>query len=219
MPPFLHRANMSTTSNPDAHSAYNDAALQRLYDDIRSAGCTDRGAKVQVFCEQVWDRLEHRPLPANSIVQGLVALLQNDTDALLARLVVPDLRPDSLAPRNPVKQQLLHTISPQRPSLEFLYKQPQMRDTEAHRLYDEEKEVLQEAELYRAAMLLYGQGPANEVQKEAIQRWIATYPTEVRQCSCSHSTHLLPEGLVMHMFLQGARKFYDVYVLSCAFKP
>ena len=156
----------------------DDSALQRLCQDISDPGCEDRAARLQVFCEHTWDRLNHLPLPAEHIVQGFMAVLQDDANLLLARLVIPDLRPDACAPSNPFKLKLWQQINPQRPSLEHLHKRPQTSDTEARRLYEEEKSILQEAELYRAAMLLYGHGPADETQKEGLLRWLATYPAD-----------------------------------------
>ncbi|KAH3968415.1 hypothetical protein HBH98_172280 [Parastagonospora nodorum] len=156
----------------------DDATLQRLYQDISSSSCADRGAQLQAFCEHTWKRLQSSPLPEESILQDFAALLKDDDNLLLARLVIPELRLGTPAPSNPLQQNLLRQINPQRNSIKILRERPHTRDPEAHRLYEEEKAVLQDADLYRAAMLLYGHGPANEAQKEDLQQWLAAYPAE-----------------------------------------
>jgi len=131
-----------------------------------------------MFCEQVWNRLEEHPPPTNEILKCLVAILQDDDNVLLARLVIPDLRIGSQDPTHPVKRDLFHQINPHRSSLDITPSRFETRDAEAHALYEEEKTLLQEAELYRAAVLLYGHGNTNEGQKERLRRWLATYPAE-----------------------------------------
>ncbi|EMD86104.1 hypothetical protein COCC4DRAFT_64061 [Bipolaris maydis ATCC 48331] len=168
---------MSATVNFATHPTQCDEALQKLYRDICSTSCKDRAAKLQVFSEQMWERLEHHPLPADNIIQGFADILRNDNDILLVRLVVPDFRPGSPIPTNTIKQRLLQ-INPRPSPLESIRKYFPERDTEVHRLYEEEKTVLQEAELYRAAVLLYGHGNISQERKERLQHWLATYPAE-----------------------------------------
>lgn len=156
----------------------DDAILTILYQELCNQSCSDRAAKVQLFCEHIWTRLERDPLPEESLVHSFVTLLQDDANLLLVRLVVPGLRPDAPSPSNPAQQKILRQIDPHRCSVKSLWQRPQTRDPEAHRLYEEEKAILQDAELNRAAMLLYGHGPLGEVQKEELRQWLATYPAD-----------------------------------------
>jgi hypothetical protein len=167
---------VNTMSKSKATS--DDATLQILYQELCSQSCSDRAAKVQLFCEHTWNHIERDPLPKESLVHGLVTLLQDDANLLLVRLVVPELRNNALSPTNPAQQKVLRQINPHRKSIESLWQRPQTRDPEAHRLYEEEKAILQDAELNRAAMLLYGHGPVGEVQKAELRQWLATYPAD-----------------------------------------
>ncbi|CAO2652460.1 Nn.00g007430.m01.CDS01 [Neocucurbitaria sp. VM-36] len=169
---------MATAGNSISASTDNDVALSLLHQELCNLNCADHGAKFQVFCERLWDRLQHDPPPADSILHGFVTMLQSDDNVLLAQLVIPDLRPNAAPPASPVKRKLLHQIEPGRPSLEFLRKRPQPHDTEAHRRHMEEKQRLQDADLHRACLLLYGRGNLDETQKEEVRRWLASYPKE-----------------------------------------
>jgi hypothetical protein len=175
---------MAAARHPSAPSPDSDAVLELLQQELCDATCVDRAAKFQMFCEMFWDRLQVDPAPANSAFDRFVAMLQQDDNVLLAQLVIPDLRPNAVPPLNHMKKRAWDSIQSGRISPDCFQQQQQIdngsgdNDDDTHQLYIQEKQVLHEAELYRACILLYGRGNMDEGQREAVGEWLARYPTE-----------------------------------------
>ena len=160
------------------HCAIDDSALQEQCHKLGQPGCEDREAKLQVFCESLWDRLEHTPRPPETLLSAFLALLTDDDDLRLVQLVLPDLRPAATTSANALKRDLVCRFQGRQPLFEIPHSHRQTHDTEAHRQFEEEKRVLQDAELYRASILLCGHGNTNEAHKERVRQWLLGFPKE-----------------------------------------
>ncbi|XP_014555208.1 hypothetical protein COCVIDRAFT_103029 [Bipolaris victoriae FI3] len=157
----------------------DEVSLMKLYQDLISSppGAT-WSTKLQNYCEIFWTRVEREPIPPPDLVDEFIKLLRNDDNLLLARLVIPDLRIAIEPPDNPIKLKILGHIDPNRSSIRLLGARTQQYDTEEHTHFLEERQLLLEAELYRASLLLYGHSNINEAQKKRLQEWLAAYPAE-----------------------------------------
>ena len=170
---------MATTNAQTA-----DEGLQELYRELHEVHCIGRAAKLQLFCEKIWTQLTHGPPPSDGLLNGFVGLLQDDNDALLAQLVIPDLRSpssDSASLPNAVKQSIVRRLRLQQPLFDRPTIPLHITDSEADRLYTEEKQILQGADLHRACLLIYGRVNVDETQKEDLRRWLDSYPREQQQ--------------------------------------
>ncbi|RYO63358.1 hypothetical protein AA0113_g6028 [Alternaria arborescens] len=156
-----------------------DVSLADLYQDLINCppGVT-RSTKLQTYCETFWSRLKYNPLPSSVLIDDFIRLLQNDDDLLLARLVIPPLRPTVDPPDNPILLEILGHINSDRTTIQSLNSRPQLYGTQTNAHFLEEKRILQETELYRASLLLYGHSNTNEAQRQRLQEWLAAYPTE-----------------------------------------
>lgn len=96
-------------------------------------------------------------------------MLQSDDDLLVARLVIPELRPNTTAPQNSSKQEVLRRVNPFRPSLAYLEPGRQAGFDQTQPLYAEEKRTFQEAEMYRAFILLYNCSNLDEAERKQVQ--------------------------------------------------
>ena len=159
-----------------------DELLQSLYQELCSVNCADRGAKLQSFCEKMWDRLQYSPPPPDTSLDDFVTLLKDDHDAVLAQLVISDLRPNAniTSISNPVKQTILQRLRLHQPLFSCRQIPLRTNDPDTHRLYAEEKQILQAADLRRACLLIYGRVDVSETQREELLRWLDSYPREHR---------------------------------------
>ena len=156
----------------------DDQRLDRLYQELEIEKFQHRrGVLLQTFCADLWRRIQQTPPPPECLVDRLVHLLQNDDDLLLAQLVIPDLRPNAES-EDASKAVLLNRINKDRPSIQMLKHGPQPQDLESQHRFQQEKEKLQEAELYRASILLYGHGNLDEAHKQKVRDWLAAYPVD-----------------------------------------
>jgi len=169
---------MATPATAAVSPSNDDSTLRDLFQEICKPDCADRGARLQVFCECLWDRLDTNPPPADILLNNLATILENKNDLLLAQLVIPDLRSAADLPDAPWKKSIIQGLRLRQPSLNSVQQKLQMPDMEGSRHFKEEKQVLQDAEVYRASILLAGDGHTSDEQRQKIQQWLSEFPKD-----------------------------------------
>jgi hypothetical protein len=118
---------------------------------------------------------------ASHHVQDLVLLLQDMDNLALARLVIPELRSGAKRPQSLTQKIVVDGIAASRAGLRAIdetcqedYDQP---------LYTSEKRIFQEAEMYRASIMLFNSGSLDKEETEKVGKWMEACPvrTTVKQ--------------------------------------
>jgi hypothetical protein len=155
----------------------DEGTLSRRFEEVRESGCPDRGTKLQCLCEIYWNIIDHNPSLARKHIESFAQLLEKDSDLLLARLVIPDLRQNATPLQDPLKQDILHRIRAHRPSLYYL-EPSRNKYAQAIPQYTEEKRIFQDLDMYRASLLLFNRGNLDETQEQAVRQWLEDCPIE-----------------------------------------
>ncbi|EOA81716.1 hypothetical protein ACJQWK_10936 [Exserohilum turcicum] len=166
----------NATLSKDA--SIGDSTLYEQFHELSQLCCKDREAKLQVFCESFWDRLERSPRPIDALLLAFTTLLASDNNLPLVQLVIPNLQPAAVIPTNSLKRDLVRRFQGRQPLFELSSSYHRTRHSEAHHQFKEEKKALQEAELYRASILLCGHGNPSEAYKERVRQWLLGFPKE-----------------------------------------
>jgi hypothetical protein len=154
----------------------SDEVLHTTYQKLHEPGCEDREARLQVFCEAFWDRIIQCPPPSEHSIDSFVTMLQCPGNLLLARLVISDLRPSAITPTHPIRRYVVQQIQQHNTQINLYAETSRTQNFEDTRLYGEELKVLQETDLYRACILLYGRGNMTASQKDEVRKWLERYP-------------------------------------------
>jgi hypothetical protein len=149
------------------------STLADRFKEIRQPNCLDYGARLQALCEVIWQSFENDPNTASPYVDDFVDLLKQGDNLSVARLVIPDLRSNSIV-NNALKRNVLSRVQP---PCQYPHP-PAVSDDikEAHRLYTQETAILQEVDMYRAGILLYNRGNLSDAEKRAVDSWLSDAP-------------------------------------------
>lgn len=159
--------------------ACEDATLLAdRFRELANPACPDRGAKLQCLCTQLWDMLEQSPRDASQYIDDFVALLQNQNDLLVARLVIPELRSGAMPPQNALQRKVVHETAGPRANLQALDESSQSSYDQKQPDYMSEKRIFQEAEMYRASVMLFNSGSLNKEESAQVKRWIEECPVK-----------------------------------------
>lgn len=157
------------------HVKDSDGLLDRLEEIRTPGGCEDWAARLQELCEEFWALLEHDGHVSQQHVTAFIQVLSNKEGFELARLIIPDLRDDPAVPHeNHHKQNIIDRTRPIR--AEVTAKQSCVQREFDQPLYQEEKHIFAEAELYRASLLLYNSASLTAEQKAQVKEWVAARP-------------------------------------------
>lgn len=141
----------------------------------RRPKCNGWATKLQRFCEEFWNLLDDEVEHAVGDLDALATLLKPQETFTLARLVIPDLRlPLGERLPNPRRQHILERLAETRAV--FAARSSSTQDAFDDELYKEEKDIFQDAELYRARILLYESHALEPARMEEIQAWLANRP-------------------------------------------
>ncbi|KAL8645236.1 MAG: hypothetical protein Q9226_007388 [Calogaya cf. arnoldii] len=154
-------------------SGSHAAALRML---LRPNECPDWGSKLQNFSRDFWADLEDNPSVAAPCIDDFVRLLQQQDSLALVQNVLPDLRGTSVPETiNKYKQRILHGIIDLRKEISRIgsIQQADFDDVS----YQEEKQIFEEAELYRAELLLFSRGSLTDLKRKELQQWWSNRPT------------------------------------------
>jgi hypothetical protein len=143
--------------------------------------CVDWAAKVEDVCEKSWDLIRsvkekegvERERPW---VEQLVSLL-HDKDALeLAKLVIPELRTVSTSSDSNGMAPLQQYIIQQLRHGDAARLSRSIPTETGDELYQQEKEIFTEAEVYRASVLLYNTGTLSIERRKEVEDWLRLMP-------------------------------------------
>ena len=126
-----------------------------------------RGAQLQSACTHVWGLMETDPTIAKRYLDDFIKLLQTDTNLLLARLVIPELRSPTQQ-SNVLRQEALRRINPLRLR--------QTRDNHAQPFFAQEAIVLRDARMHRMNILVHNRASFSGSQREELQKWLDACP-------------------------------------------
>lgn len=145
-----------------------------LVREVQGPECEDWGTKVQELCREFWKLFERDEHVSRQHVQALIEILSEEKAFELARLVIPDLRGESGTTDNEYKRQVIDSTRAM--SAELTSTQTSTQSQYDDPSYQEEKETLADAELYRASLLLYNHGKLSAAQAKEVQEWLAARP-------------------------------------------
>lgn len=148
---------------------------QPLADRLREAvdpGCVDRSTKLQSVCEDIWTRLGSDPVPPEGIIQSFIAALRDRDTFLLASLRISELRPYEDPPQHPSQQRVLKEISQTSDELKALCWATGADES----TIASEKRIFQQAEFYRASLLLLNSGTVPADGMLRIKEWLDAAP-------------------------------------------
>jgi len=154
----------------------NDPLLSARFKELAEPNCSYYGVKLQQTCEMYWDALDVNPSSASAYIADFVALVLAKPDSLLvANMVIPELRHLDNPARctNPLKDQIIHQLQLAQPSKA----QPTNVYDETRRLYKEELGIVQEADMYRAGLLLYNRGNLSRQEQDSVRAWLQAAPS------------------------------------------
>ncbi|KAI6855607.1 hypothetical protein KC323_g8254 [Hortaea werneckii] len=141
----------------------------------RRPKCNGWATKLQRFCEEYWKLLDSEVEQAIRDLDAFARLLEPQETFTLARLIIPDLRAQSGARLpNPRQQHIMERLAETRAV--FADRSSSTQDAFDDELYKEEKDIFQDAELYRARILLYESHALEPARIEEIQAWLANRP-------------------------------------------
>lgn len=156
--------------------------MESLYQRIRQVSaphrCDDWAARLEDLCEEFWQSLDGEVgSPDSSTTDAFVHLLSDGENFVLARMVIPELRgdPDSDS-SNHTKQKILDCLRPLR--AQHYAASTQDQSSFDSRLYQEEKDVLREANLHRAKLLFLGRANLSEEDSKRFQEWWESCPVK-----------------------------------------
>ena len=153
--------------------AHHCPTIAARLSEVARLDCPDRGAQLQHVCEVYWAMLDTEHLAAQPHVDDFVALLSQQDDLELAQLVICELRPGAPTPSNHLKGLVQARL---RPPTCFDSKVTNEALAESEMHYKEELEKLQDADMYRAGLLLLDRGTLDEKEKEKVQVWLNAAP-------------------------------------------
>ena len=150
--------------------------------------CPDWASKLQDFSQDFWTDLDKNPAAATPYVQDFTRLLRQPDSLPLVQLVLPELRGTSVPEAiNETKQRILADIMDLREEISRVESTQQADFDDI--LYQEEKQIFEEAEIYRAELLLFSSGSLTDSKKDELLQWWGNRPApEVGAVRGSSST-------------------------------
>ncbi|KAL8878854.1 MAG: hypothetical protein Q9198_003420, partial [Flavoplaca austrocitrina] len=135
-----------------------------------------------------WTDLDKNPAAATPYVQDFTRLLRQPDSLPLVQLVLPELRgtcvPEAI---NETKQRILADIMDLREEISRVESTQQADFDDV--FYQEEKQIFEEAEIYRAELLLFSSGSLTDSKKDELLQWWGNRPApEVGAVRGSSST-------------------------------
>lgn len=153
----------------------DEQLLARFEEVLQPEGCDDWGAKLQDLCESFWEFLEQDNDILPQYVDAFVNVLLREESFALVRLVIPEFRSEPAAKlENHHKQQIMVRTTHIRAKLAIIERTNQAQFDEP--LYRAEKDIIAEAEMYRASLLLYNSANLDTEQKDEVRKWLAARP-------------------------------------------
>jgi len=145
----------------------NEEPLASLFKAATHHDQPDHGAQFQHLCEMYWDALHANATTARLFLDDFVALLKDPDHLALAQNVIPSLRYGAPTSTDKLKARIQDQCQPasQHTASKEMY-------TEAHQLYAQELEIVQEVDMYRAAMLLCKRTNLSEAAERRLRKWL-----------------------------------------------
>ncbi|KAI4650430.1 uncharacterized protein J4E92_009059 [Alternaria infectoria] len=147
--------------------------LAALFEELHHPDTRDRSARIQNLCEVYWDILSNDTSIAQLHLNEFTLLLREDENLALAQLVIPELRYSAPTAKEETKRHIQHlfqSVSSLSPNT------TQTKYAEVHQLFESEKDIIQEMDLYRAALLLFNRGEISEARKTRLREWLQNAP-------------------------------------------
>lgn len=138
------------------------------------------GLRVQRLCEACWAILDDEAQSDDDLVNCFAQLLLEDDVLHLARMMIPDLRaPLDTAVQSKHKHRILEMTRKARATYaEHTSRSAPSFDDE---LYQAEKDIFLDAEIYRASILLHQSRTLDPASAEEIRAWLEKRPGARRQ--------------------------------------
>jgi len=137
--------------------------------------CKDWPTKLQLFCRDTWEVIDQTSSVEVRFVEHFVKLLIEKEHAFeLASLVIPAFRDEvNETTENVWKRQIIRAVSPLRQKAKsMLWERSEIDDKH----YQQEKQVYNDAEVYRACLLLQNSGTLKEDLEHEIRDWLKRAP-------------------------------------------
>lgn len=148
----------------------------RIEELLAPKRCPDWGTKLQFFAEDFWtarrDAFKQDMLP--SYLKRFKQLLAESHAFTLVTHTIPEFRSSVVGDLNKHQHAILDAIDTMRTEHGRLRSMTQ--DYFDSVAYKAEKDIAQDADLHRAAILLCGTGNPNIDQERAIRAWLAQAP-------------------------------------------
>ncbi|PVI07463.1 hypothetical protein DM02DRAFT_648947 [Periconia macrospinosa] len=150
-----------------------ESLIQRMR-ELADRESPDRSSRLQVLCKEAWTLLQRDE--HGSLVPAFLHLLQDPDDLSLASLVLPHLRPGAEPPQHPRQREVVEGTLNATTALGNILKRTQAYYDRKNPLYAAEKRILQDAEMYRASLLLCNSGFLTPEESDLVRKWIDDCP-------------------------------------------
>lgn len=141
---------------------------------LRDKSVSDRPTRVMQSVRDAWECIERTR--DETVASALAEVLENREDLDLARAVVPALRRGAHTPEGDLQRRLVDGTAALH-SLADSNTERTQRDFDGPH-YTQEKELLQEAEMYRLGLILYGSEILTDGEVHQLRLWLAECPLE-----------------------------------------
>jgi len=160
--------------NP-AHNNNNNNALDTQFSQLPHSG-SEFGSKLQELCLYVWPRLETHPETMSRYASQLIELLSDAGNLAVVSHVIPELRPGAPAVECSLQRDIMTRIACARSRLHDIDQTDPSTYYKQVPRYEEEQRIFQEAEMYRASLLVQHSGHLSNEQKGRFRAWIDACP-------------------------------------------
>lgn len=175
----------SPTGNSRATKADQIAELQ-------DSECIHVGFKIQQLCLELWVDLKTSPAEATPYIDAVALILQDLDYLAVVQLVIPELRDGEPLPSDQLQRQFVQAVASTRADLKRIRHTHQADFDRQVPFYEDEKRIFQEAELYRAGLLLFNSGCLDKHEREDVWEWLNNCP--VRTTWQPVQDHQVPTG-------------------------
>jgi len=159
--------NMPDTPPPPSH---RDALFRDLLLAANSH-IRDRSTYIQTLCRLFWQSCFDDEAQTSRHIDDIVKLLEEPAAFAVARLVLPELRGSQQVPLTSVQESFIHRLAPMMDR--------HGRDFRAHvrsPYEEEEREVLEDTDLYKLAIKLFDDGTLDDEFQAEIREWVRRRP-------------------------------------------
>jgi hypothetical protein len=159
------------------------ASVAEQFSELSHPKCVHRGSKLQDLCLHLWGAFERHSTQASVYADSLIELLQDQGDLDVARLVIPQLRPGTVPPTNPLQKKVAAKLATLHCSPRWTSEDDNKGFGRDQLYYEIEKRIFQDAEMHRASVMVFNCGYLDPREKESIRLWLESCPSSSKTMS------------------------------------